>query len=248
MNQLRAELAHVARAATLGELTASIAHEVNQPLAGIMNNASTCLRMLAAEPPNLELTAETARRTLRDANRAAEVISRLRDLFGKKKTGKEAVQVNEAIRDVIALTRHEVQKARVVLETELAEELPPLVGDRVQLQQVVLNLILNAAEAMGSVVDRPRRLLIATERDGGHSLKVAVRDSGIGLDPEVGERIFDAFYTSKKGGMGMGLSIARSIVESHGGRLWATPNEGPGATFLFTLPLPTRELTESPRA
>ncbi len=237
LNELRAELAHVARVATLGELTASIAHEVNQPLAGIMNNASACLRLLGADPPNLELAADTARRTLRDGNRAAEVISRLRDLFGKRKTGKEPVQINDAIREVIALTRHEVQKSRVVVETQLADELPPLMGDRVQLQQVVLNLMLNAAEAMSAVADRPRRLLVATERDGDASLRVAVRDCGAGLDPEVGDRIFDAFYTSKKGGMGMGLSIARSIVESHGGRLSATANEGAGATFTFTLPL-----------
>jgi len=171
------------------------------------------------------------------------VIARLRDLFRKKGT-KEMLQINEAIREVVALTRHEAQKGGVVVTTELADDLPPLAGDRVQLQQVVLNLILNAAEAMSSVENRPRRLTIGTERDGDHLLRVTVRDSGVGLDVEAGERIFDAFYTSKKEGMGMGLSIARSIVESHGGRLWAMPNDGPGATFLFTLPLAAEEVSE----
>lgn len=235
LEETRAELAHVARVATLGELTASIAHEVNQPLSGIMTNASTCLRLLAAERPDLEEAAGTARRTLRDAKRAAEVIARLRDLFQRGATAKEALDINEAIHEVIALTRHQVETGRVVLRTELAGELPPVVGDRVQLQQVVLNLILNATEAMSSVEGRPRELNVVTLQEGDQ-VRVAVRDSGVGLDPKASERIFEAFYTSKREGMGMGLSIARSIVESHGGRLWAMPNEGPGATFAFTLP------------
>lgn len=236
LEETRAELAHVARVATLGELTASIAHEVNQPLSGIMTNASTCLRLLAAQHPDLEEAAATARRTLRDAKRAAEVITRLRDLFKRGETAKEALDINEAIREVIALTRHQVEASRVVLRTELADGLPPVVGDRVQLQQVVLNLILNAAEAMSSVEGRHRELSVATLREGIDQVRVAVRDSGIGVDPKASERIFEAFYTNKRDGMGMGLSIARSIVESHGGRLWAMPNEGPGATFMFTLP------------
>ena len=234
--KLRTELAHVARVATLGELTASIAHEVNQPLSGIMTNASTCLRLLAATPPRLEEAGETARRTLRDGKRAAEVISRLRELFKKRAPARESVDANEAIREVVALTRHQLQTRRVVIRTELAEDLPPVVGDRVQLQQVVLNLILNAAEAMSGVEDRPRELVVATMQDAVDQVRVAVRDSGVGLDPEAKERIFEAFYTSKREGMGMGLSIARSIVERHGGRLWAVPNDGPGATFVFTLP------------
>jgi signal transduction histidine kinase/HAMP domain-containing protein len=237
LDRVRAELAHVARVATLGELTASIAHEVNQPLSGIMTNASTCLRLLAAAPPKLEEAAETARRTLRDSKRAAEVISRLRALFKKSTAAGEAVDINEAIREVIALTRNEVQTRRVVLRTELAGDLPPVVGDRVQLQQVVLNLILNSAEAMSDVEDRHRELVVATSREEGGQVRVAVRDSGVGLDARTAERLFEAFYTTKSGGMGMGLSIARSIVESHGGLLWAAPNQGPGATFAFTLPL-----------
>jgi PAS domain S-box-containing protein len=234
----RAELAHVARVATLGELTASIAHEVNQPLSGIMTNASTCLRLLAANPPNLEEAADTARRTLRDAKRAAEVITRLRQLFRKKETASEAVDINEAIREVIALARHQMQTGGVALRTELADGLPEIAGDRVQLQQVVLNLVLNAAEAMDGVEGRPRDLMVATLRGPGDEVRVEVRDSGVGLTPDAQDRIFNAFYTTKQEGMGMGLSIARSIVESHGGRVWARPNQGPGATFTFTLPLP----------
>jgi signal transduction histidine kinase/GAF domain-containing protein len=237
LDKIRTELAHVARVATLGELTASIAHEVNQPLSGIMTNASTCLRLLAADPPKLAQAAETARRTLRDAKRAADVISRLRALFKKSAAPRERVDINEAISEVIALTRHEVQARSVALRTELSADVPPVIGDRVQLQQVVLNLVLNSAEAMSSVEGRPRELVVATSREGTDELRVAVRDSGIGLDPDAGPRLFEAFYTTKRDGMGMGLSIARSIVESHGGRLWAAPNEGPGATFVFTLPL-----------
>jgi signal transduction histidine kinase len=184
----------------------------------------------------VEQAGETARRTLRDGKRAAEVISRLRALFKKSAALRESVDVNEAIREVIALTRHEVQMRSVVLRTELADDVPPVVGDRVQLQQVVLNLVLNAAEAMSGVEGRPRELAVGTSREGTRHVRVAVRDSGIGLDPGAGPRLFEAFYTTKKEGMGMGLSIARSIVESHGGRLWAVPNEGPGATFVFTLP------------
>ncbi len=235
LERLRAELAHVARVATLGELTASIAHEVNQPLSGIMTNASMCLRLLAAEPPDLVEAADTARRTLRDGRRAADVITRLRGLFSKKATAHERLDVNEAIHEVIALTRTQMQAARVALRTELADDLPPVVGDRVQLQQVVLNLVLNAAEAMSDVSGRPRDLVVATSLEADDQVRVAVRDCGVGFEPAEDKRIFEAFYTTKKDGMGMGLSIARSIVESHGGRLWAQRNEGPGATFLFTL-------------
>jgi PAS domain S-box-containing protein len=229
----RSELAHVARVTSLGALTASIAHEVNQPLSGIITNAGTCLRMLAADPPNIDGARETARRTLRDGNRASEVISRLRALFSKKAAPAESVDLNQAAQEVIALTLSELQGNRVILRTEFAEELPPLAGDRVQLQQVVLNLILNAIDAMSGIEDRPRQLVIRTERESDQ-LCLSVRDTGVGFEPQ--NRLFDPFYTTKPTGMGIGLSVSRSIIENHHGRLWAAQNDGPGATFLFSVP------------
>jgi C4-dicarboxylate-specific signal transduction histidine kinase len=234
----RSELAHVARVTSLGALTASIAHEVNQPLSGIVTNANTCLRMLAADPPNVDGARETARRTIRDGNRASDVITRLRALFTKKGAASEAVDLNEAVREAIALSVSELQRGRVILRSELAEDLPLVSGDRVQLEQVILNLLLNAADAMSGVEDRPRQLLIKTERevDEGDRARLAVEDTGIGFDPSGVERLFDAFYTTKSGGMGIGLSVSRSIIESHRGRLGAVPNDGPGATFWFSIP------------
>jgi signal transduction histidine kinase len=236
LSKVRSELAHVARVTMLGALTASIAHEVNQPLSGIVTNASTCLRMLAGDPPDVEGACETARRTIRDGNRAADVIARLRSLFGRQGAAAESVDLNEATREVIALSWSEIQRARVNVRTELADELPAVTGDRVQLQQVVLNLVLNALEAMSGVEDRPRQLVVRTERDEGDRVRLTVRDSGAGFDPRNLERLFEAFYTTKRDGMGIGLSISRSIVESHRGRLWATVDEGPGATFCFSIP------------
>jgi signal transduction histidine kinase len=238
LSKARSELAHVARVTSLGALTASIAHEVNQPLSGIITNASTCLRMLAADPPNIEGARETARRAIRDGNRASDVITRLRALFTKKSTASEAVDLNEAAREVIALSVSELQRSRVILRVELAEDLPPVSGDRVQLQQVILNLLLNAADAMSGVEDRPRKLLIKTEREGDEHdhVRLAVRDTGVGFEPSGVERLFEAFYTTKSCGMGIGLSVSRSIIESHRGRLRAVPNEGPGATFWFSIP------------
>jgi PAS domain S-box-containing protein len=236
LNELRSELAHVARVTTLGALTASIAHEVNQPLSGIITNASTCLRMLADDPPNVDGARETARRTIRDGNRASEVIARLRALFGKQGTAAESVDLNEATREVIALSSNELQQGRVSVRAELADDLPPVIGDRVQLQQVVLNLVRNAADAMRGVEDRPRQLLVRTERDDGDRVRLSVQDAGSGLDPESLDRLFEAFYTTKSGGMGIGLSVCRSIIESHHGRLWAAPNDGPGVTFAFSIP------------
>ncbi len=235
LHSVRAELSHVARLATLGELTASIAHEVNQPLAGIVTNASTCLRLLDVEPLDLEGIRDTARRTLRDGNRAAEVIARLRALFAKRDAASELVNLNEAIQEVVALTRDEARKHRVVLTTEMAEPLPSVVGDRVQLQQVAMNLILNAVEAMSDVEDRARRAIVRTRTDGPGRVRIEVEDSGAGIDPGALERIFEPFYTSKHGGMGMGLSIARTIVESHGGQLSASSTAGRGATFVVRL-------------
>ena len=234
--RLRSELAHVARVTSLGALTASIAHEVNQPLAGIITNASTCLRMLAADPPNLAGACETARRTIRDGERASQVITRLRALFSKKTIATDCVDLNEAAREVIALTRSELQRNRVVLLTEFADDLTAVDGDRVQLQQVVLNLLLNATEAMSAVEDRARQLLVRTARDDHDGVRLTVQDTGAGFESDDRERLFEAFYTTKNDGMGMGLSVSRSIIESHHGNLWATPNEGPGASFSFSLP------------
>jgi PAS domain S-box-containing protein len=236
LDKVRAELAHVARVTTLGVLTASIAHEVNQPLSGIMTNASTCLRMLAEDAPNVDGARETARRTMRDAQRAADVITRLRALFGNKGSAAESVDLNEATREVLALARRELRSARVIVREELADELPPVAGDRIQLQQVVLNLLLNASEAMACVEDRPREVVIRTDRDDGAGVRLSVEDGGAGIDPNDLGRLFEAFYTTKPGGMGIGLSVSRSIIARHHGRLWATSNDGPGATFTFSLP------------
>jgi PAS domain S-box-containing protein len=236
LGKLRSELAHVARVATLGALTASIAHEVNQPLSGIITNASTCMRMLNAEPPNVEGARETTRRTIRDGNRASEVITRLRALFGKKDSAIESVDLNEATREVIALSLSELQRGLVILRTELSDDLPPVTGDRVQLQQVILNLVRNASDAMSAVGDRPRELLIRTERDDADRVRLSVKDAGVGFEPQAADRLFQAFYTTKDDGMGIGLSVSRSIIESHHGQLWATSNDGLGATFSFSIP------------
>jgi len=242
LDQVRSELVHVARVTSLGALAASIAHEVNQPLAGIVTNASTCLRMLAADPPNLDGARETARRTIRDGHRASEVVSRLRGLFGKTVAAAEPVDLNEAIREVVALSAGELQRARVVVRQELDDDLPTVPGDRVQLQQVVLNLLRNAADAMEDVDDRPRLVMVTTGRvDDG--VRLAVRDAGIGFGTDDPERLFQPFFTTKPEGMGMGLSVSRSIVERHRGQLRASANQGPGATFAFTLPTaPAAEL------
>jgi C4-dicarboxylate-specific signal transduction histidine kinase len=233
----------VARVASLGTLTASTAHEVNQPLSGIVTNASTCLRMLAADPPNVGGARETARRTIRDGNRASAVITRLRALFGKQDPTIEPVDLNEAAHEVITLLRSELQKSRVLLRAELDDETPPVTGDRVQLQQVILNLLLNASDAMSSVDDRPRQLVMRVEREEADRVRLSVQDAGAGFEPQAENRLFDAFYTTKSGGMGIGLSVSRSIIESHHGRLWATLNEGPGATFSFSIP----QRSESPK-
>jgi PAS domain S-box-containing protein len=232
----RAELAHVARVTALSALTASIAHEVNQPLAGIITNASTCLRMLAADPPNLEGAKATAQRTIRDGNRASEVIQRLRGLFARKQPSLEPVDLNEAAREVLALSATELQRGRVVVTSAFADNLPPVQGDRVQLQQVILNLVLNAADAMSQVDGRSRDLVVETRLDGAAQVILSVSDSGVGIDAGAVERLFDPFYSTKDKGMGIGLSISRSIIEGHEGRLWATANEGDGATFSFSLP------------
>ena len=245
LNRARSELAHVARVTTLSTLTASIAHEVNQPLSGIITNAGTCLRMLDADPPNVEGARETARRTIRDGNRASDVITRLRALFSKKEFTLESLDLNEATREVIALSLSDLQRNRVVLQSELADDLPIVTGDRIQLQQVILNLLRNASDAMVGVHDRPRQLLIRTEREDGDRVRVSVRDAGVGVDPQSMDKLFDAFYTTKSDGMGIGLSVSRSIIERHHGRLWAEPNDGPGATFSFSIPRGPESVTDA---
>ena len=233
--EAQAELAHVTRVTALGELTASIAHEISQPVAAVVTNADASLRWLSGDSPNLTEAREAIRRITRDGKRAGNVISRMRSLFKKAGTAKDRLDLNEAIEEVVILTEAEARRDSVALRKELAADLPPVMGDRVQLQQVVVNLILNAIAAMATVEGRERDLVIKTQFGGGDEIRVAVRDSGIGFDPLSAERIFDAFHTTKPGGLGLGLSISRSIVESHGGRLWATSNDGPGVTFEFTL-------------
>jgi PAS domain S-box-containing protein len=243
LSKARSELSRVARVTSLGVLTASIAHEVNQPLSGIVTNASTCLRMLAADPPNVEGARETARRTIRDGNRASEVISRLRSLYGKKDPTIESVDLNEAAREVLALSSSELQRNRVIVQQELADDLPRVAGDRVQLQQVILNLLRNASEAMSAVDGRSRQLVIRTEADEDGHVRLTVKDAGVGFTPQAADRLFESFYTTKNDGMGIGLSVSRSIIESHHGRLWATPNTGPGATFSFFIPRESKNAT-----
>jgi len=237
MRQTQADLAHIQRVTTMGELAASISHEVMQPIGAVVTNAQTALRWLGNQPPDLDEVGQALGRAVKDGKRAAEIVGRIRTLIKKEPLRKDALDVNEAIVEVIALTRGEVMKNNVSVQTKLAEGLPLIQGDRVQLQQVILNLIKNAVEAMSGVSEGSRELLIGTAKDASGSVLVAVQDSGPGLKSESCERLFDSFYTTKPGGMGMGLSICRSIVEAHGGRIWSTPNGGPGITVQFTLPI-----------
>jgi PAS domain S-box-containing protein len=234
--EVEMELAHTNRVATMGQLSASIAHEVNQPIAAAITNAHAALRWLGARPPDLEEVRQALGRIVNNGARAGDVISRIRDLVRKAPPRKDSLEINEAIREVIALTRSEVVKNGVSVQTQLAEGLPLIQGDRVQLQQVILNLIINAVEAMSGTSEGSRELLISTGKAESDEVLVAVRDSGPGLAPESFERLFEAFYTTKPGGLGMGLSICRSIIEAHRGRLWATANVGQGAVFQFTVP------------
>jgi PAS domain S-box-containing protein len=244
LDRARSELAHVARVTTVSAFAASIAHEVNQPLSGIITNAGTCLRMLAAEPPDLDGARETAKRTLRDGNRAADVITRLRALFSRREFTLETLDINEITQEVVALSMSELQRNRMVLRPDFAPGLPLVTGDRVQLQQVILNLLRNASDAMMNVHDRPRHVTIGTEVAPDNRVRVTVRDVGVGLDAQSLSKVFDAFYTTKADGMGIGLSVSRSIIERHHGRLWAEPNDGPGATFAFAIPV--APLTHAP--
>jgi PAS domain S-box-containing protein len=230
------ELAHANRVATMGQLAASIAHEVNQPIAAAFTNAQAALRWLGTEPPDLQEVRQALGRIVKDTNRAGDVIGRIRDLIKKAPPRKDSLDINETIRDVIVLTCGEVVKNGVSAQTQFAEGLPIIQGDRTQLQQVILNLIINAIEAMSCVGEGSRRLLISTGKDGQDGVLVAVRDSGPGLAPADHERLFESFYTTKPSGLGMGLPICRSIIEAHGGRLWATANIPRGAVFQFTVP------------
>jgi PAS domain S-box-containing protein len=234
--QAQAELAHAARLTTLGELTASIAHEVNQPLGAIVTNGEACLRLLARESPDLPKSREVVERMIRNGMRASDVITRIRALLQKRDAEKALLNVNEIIHEVTALTSTELSKSEIHVQTVLAADLPPVLGDRVQLQQVILNLILNAKEAMSGVGWQPRELCITSRTSASGEAVVAVRDSGSGLDPRDCDRIFDAFFTTKAAGLGLGLSISHRIIEAHGGRLWAAPNEDQGATIQFALP------------
>ncbi len=235
LRQAQADLARVSRVTTMGELTASLAHEVNQPIAAAVTDAKTCLRWLAGDNPNLEEARETAARMVKDATRAAEIVSRIRLLFKKGTAERELIDINEVVREMIVLLRNEAMRYSVSVRTELAAELPQVMADRVQLQQVVMNLIINSLEAMKDE-NGTRELAITSQSLENEHIIISVRDTGVGLPQHHADQIFDAFFTTKLQGTGMGLSISRSIVESHGGRLWAAANSGPGATFHLTLP------------
>jgi PAS domain S-box-containing protein len=236
LHQAQIELAHVARVMTMGELTASIAHEVNQPLAALVANSNACLRWLARQPPSVDEARDCLHRMIRDGLRAGEVITRIRSLVTKSSPVKVRLDLNAAIQEVLAITGPEARQYVVLVRTELAANLPPVRGDRVQLQQVILNLVMNGIEAMREVADRPRELWVKSRPHEGGTVLVAVQDNGIGLRAESVERIFEAFYTTKAEGMGVGLSITRSIIQAHGGRLWPSANDPHGATIQFTLP------------
>ena len=244
LREAQTELARVNRVATMGQLTASIAHEVSQPIGAAVMDARAALRWLGAHPPDLEEVRQALDHIVKSGNRAREVIGGIRALIKKAPARKRRFDLNEAILDVIALTRSEVLRHAVLLQTQLATGLPLIEGDRIQLQQVILNLIMNAVEAMSGIGEEAREVLISTETDPAGSVLVTVRDSGPGLDPTSVDRIFEAFYTTKPEGMGMGLAICRSIIEAHGGRLWASANESRGAVFQFTLP-PERDETSA---
>ena len=244
--EIQLELAHLNRIAGLAQLSASIAHELNQPLTGIIANCGTCLQMMTNELPDLDGAREAVRRTMRDGNRASEVVERLRALFSNKEPVFTAVDLNEAVREMIALSLSDLQDARVTLRTELASDLPPVSADRVQIQQVILNLVRNALDAMQTVKGRPRELLIKSVQLQNDQVQLSVTDAGVGFYPETMAKLFDAFYTTKDAGMGVGLAVSRSIVEKHHGQLWASPNQGPGATFSFTVPIRNRQELAAP--
>ena len=235
LRHAEADLAHMSRVTTMGELVASIAHEVNQPLGSIVTNGHACVRLLSAEVPNVERSREVVGRMITDGMRASEVIKRIRDLLHKTPSEKAPVSINETVQVVVALVSSELLRSNIELQVELAANLPAVLGDRIQLQQVILNLILNAKDAM-SDVSNPRELQITSGKNEAGEVVVAVRDTGRGFDPDHIDQIFDPFFTTKMEGMGLGLSISRTIIEAHGGTLWATQNQDKGATVQFTVP------------
>ncbi len=239
LQRVQAELAYATRVMTLGEITASIAHEINQPLGAVVNNASACVRWLAAQ--NLEEARRSAALVIADGHRAADIIGRIRALAQKAPPHKDWLDLNALIREVIALVHSDGHRQGVALQTDLAADLPRVVGDRIQVQQVLLNLLMNALDALRGVPEGARALQISSGTDASQAVRVAVYDTGIGLAAESLAHLFDAFYTTKPEGMGLGLAISRRIIEAHGGQLWATPNTGPGATFQFTLPVPSAQ-------
>jgi PAS domain S-box-containing protein len=243
LHEAQANLAHVTRVTALGELAASIAHEVNQPLAAVVTNAAACLRWLDREPANLKEARSTVQSIVEDGNRAGEVIQRVRALVNKTADQKAPLHINEVVNEVMSLVQHELFSHRVALRLELAPALPSVLADRIQLQQVILNLVINGIEAMQPIKERARELMIRTRQDETGQVLVTVSDVGVGVAAENADRLFDAFFTTKSSGMGMGLSICRSIVNAHGGRLSASGNGGPGATFQFTLPLHREDST-----
>jgi C4-dicarboxylate-specific signal transduction histidine kinase len=240
LRNTQAELAHITRVMTMGELTASIAHEVNQPLGAIVTSAAACERWLAASPPQMEKARRALDRIVNDGRKAGEVIKRIRALMKRQAPRKDWLQINEAILEVIAIAQYQVGRNDILLETQLGEGLPPVRGDRVQLQQVLLNLIVNAIEAMSEVDRRRRELTIVSATDGPDAVRVEVRDTGTGLDPERAAQLFEPFYTTKAEGLGIGLSISRSIVDAHGGQLTAGANAPNGAVFCIWLPIEGR--------
>ena len=239
-HKTQAEIAHLTRVMTMSELATSIAHEVNQPLAAIVTNGDACLRWLGVASPNLERARDSVVRIINEGNRASEVIKRIRALSKKTTPHKSALQINELIHEMIALLEAELLENKIRLKTELEPAIPLVFGDRVQLQQVILNLVVNGIEAMSEVQGRARELLIRSEKAGSAQVQVCVQDCGCGLDVEQAEHLFEAFFTTKPAGIGMGLSISRTIIEAHGGSLWASPNAGYGARFQFALPMAGR--------
>ncbi len=235
LRQAQADLAHVNRVTTMGELTASLAHEVNQPIAAAVTDANTCMRWLTRDHPDVEEARQAASRVIKDATRAAEIISRIRLLFKKGAPQQELVDVNEVIQEMVVLLRNEASRYSISVRTELVADLPQVMGDRVQLQQVLMNLMNNGIDAMKEVA-ATRELALKSQRAGNGELMVSVSDTGVGLPPQQADQIFNAFFTTKVDGTGMGLRISRSIVESHGGRLWAANNSPRGASFHLTLP------------
>jgi len=237
LREAQADLAHVSRMTAMGELTASLAHEVNQPITAAVNGASTCVRWLTREEPDLGEAREAAQGVIRNARRAAEIINRIRSISKKGESKRQLADVNELIQEMIALLRTETKRYSVSVRTELGAELPKVMADSVQVQQVLMNLIMNGIDAMKDV-DRERELTIRSQRVDNRTLMISVSDTGVGIPPHQVDRIFDAFFTTKSHGIGMGLRISRSIVESHGGRLWAADNSPQGACFHFTLSAP----------